>query len=133
MAHSVLEVAAHARPIGWTPALWRGAVIAACVIAIGAAAWFGDPRDYVQADPALARLLRGMALIKALIALAAIAAVLWRFRFPVLPPVAIGYVLGSAVLAGSTMCIWQLSFIPQAAVLFHMAGVGMLVVGWRER
>jgi hypothetical protein len=31
------------------------------------------------------------------------------------------------------MLIWQLTWIPLAAVVFHAAALGMLVLGWRER
>ena len=57
----------------------RAALLAGCAAAIGLAAWAGNPADYLQADPALARLLRGMALLKGLIAIAAVGAVFWRF------------------------------------------------------
>jgi len=107
--------------------------VAACALSIGAAGWIGDPSGYLQADLALAHLLRGMAVIKGMLALAALGAVLWRFGWPVSKPVAFGYAFGSSVLAGSTMLIWQLSFIPLAAVLFHVAAAAMLIIGWREK
>jgi hypothetical protein len=114
-------------------ALLRTAVLAACALSIGAAAWYGDPSGYLTADPALARLLRGMAAIKGMIALAAIGAVLWRFGWPTSKGAAIVYIGGTSVLAGSTMLIWQLTSLVLAAVLFHVAALSMLVVGWRER
>lgn len=40
------------------------------------------PESLLQADAELARLLRGMALIKAAIVVAALAALLWRFGQP---------------------------------------------------
>ncbi len=111
----------------------RAWVIAACALGIGAAAWFGNPGGYLHADPALARLLRGMALIKSAMVLAAVGAVVWRFGFPVAKPVAVVYIVGCCVLAGSTTLIWQLTLIPLAAILFHAAALGMLIVGWRDR
>ncbi len=101
-----------------------------CVVSLGIAAYLGDPTGFVS-DPPLARLLRGMALIKGLMAIAAIAAVWWRFGQPVLKPVAAGYLMGSWALVGSTMLIWQLTWIPAAAILFHAAGLSMLIVSWR--
>ena len=101
-------------------------------MSIGIAAYLGDPTSFGD-DLALARLLRGMALIKGAMAVAAVAAVLWRFGRPVSAPAAAGYLLGSWVVVGSTMLIWQLSWIPAAAVLFHAAGLSMLLVSWRER
>jgi hypothetical protein len=111
----------------------RIGLTAGCAISICIAVYFGDPGSFTHADPALARLLRGMALIKGAIAIAAVAAVWWRFARPVSKPVAAGYLLGSWLLVGSTMLIWQLSWIPAAAILFHAAAVSMLIVSWRER
>jgi hypothetical protein len=113
--------------------LLRAALMAACALSIGAAAWYGDPSGYLTADPALARLLRGMAAIKGMMALAALGAVFWRFGWPTSKGVAVVYLCGTSVLAGSTMLIWQLTAIPLAAVLFHVAALSMLVAGWRER
>jgi hypothetical protein len=47
--------------------------------------------------------------------------------------VAATYLITAAVLVGSTTLIWQLSYIVLAAVLFHVAALTMLIVGWRER
>ncbi len=105
--------------------------MAGCAIAMGIVLYLGDPNSFP--DPALARLLRGMALIKGLISMAAVAAVLWRFGRPVSKPAAAGYLVGSWFLVGSTMLIWQLTWIAAAAILFHAAAVSMLLVSWRER
>jgi hypothetical protein len=107
--------------------------MAGCALSIALAAHLGDPLGIVQADPPLARLLRGMALIKGLIALAIVAAVWWRFGRPISRPVAAAYLAGSWMLAGSTTLVWQLSWIPLAAVVFHVAALSMLLVSWRER
>ena len=111
----------------------RALLIAACLLAVGAAALLGHPADYLRDDPALARLLRCMALIKGVIVMAAAAAVFWRFGWSIAKPMAAIYVLASAVMAGSTLLIWQLTLIPLAAFLFHAAALSLLVVGWRER
>ena len=118
---------------GVAPATLRVAVIAGCLLAAGLALWVGDPTSSLQADPSLGRLLRCMALIKGCLVLGAVGAVWWRAGWPLPKPVAAGYAAGTWVLTGSTMLIWQLSYIPLAAVLFHAAALGMLVVGWRER
>lgn len=111
----------------------RTALMAGCAIAIGIAADVGDPSGFTHADPALSRLLRGMALIKGVIAIAIVAAVWWRFGRPVFRSATAGYLLGSWILMGSTALIWQLSWIPLAAILFHAAALSMLFVSWRER
>jgi hypothetical protein len=110
----------------------RIALLTGCMISLGIAAHWGDPSSFVH-DPALSRLLRGMALIKAAISMAVVAAVLWRFGRPLSKPGAAGYLFGAWALVGSTMLIWQLSWIPAAAMLFHAAFVSMLFVSWRER
>ncbi len=116
-------------------AVWwlRGALILGCGMAIGIAAWVGDPGGYLQADPALATLLRAMALIKGMIAIAAAGAVFWRLAWPMSRFAAASYLVGCWVIAGSTMLIWQLSDIVLAAVLFHSAALSLLWVSWRER
>ena len=102
-------------------------------ISIGIAAHLGDPGSFINADPALSRLLRGMALIKGMIVIATVAALLWRFDKPLSKPVAAAYLLGSWAMVGATTLIWQLSWIPAAAILFHAAFLSMLFVSWRER
>jgi formate/nitrite transporter FocA (FNT family) len=113
--------------------LWRAAIVAGCILAVAVAAWVGHPADYLEADPALAHLLRGMALIKAFIVLVVVGAALWRCGWRLSTAAGAGYVAGSSVMAGSTVLIWQLSHIVAAAVLFHGAALGMLYLGWRER
>jgi hypothetical protein len=113
--------------------LLRAALIPACALAIGIALWVGDPRTYLQADPALARLLRGMALIKGMLAIGAAAAVYWRCAWPMSRQAAATYAISAAAMAGSAALIWQLSYIALAALLFHLSAVTMLIVGWRER
>jgi hypothetical protein len=113
--------------------LLRSGLILGCANAIGIAAWLGDPSGYLHADPALARLLRGMALIKGMIAIAAVGAVFWRLAWPVSKIGAATYLISSWAIAGSAMLIWQLSYIVPAALLFHAAALSLLLVSWRER
>ncbi len=115
------------------PYVLRALLSAGCAIAVGLALWVGDPGSYLQADPPLARLLRCMALIKGAIAAAALGAAWWRSGWPISPARAASYVLGSSMLAGSAMLIWQLTLIALAAMLFHAALLGMLLVAWRDR
>jgi phage shock protein PspC (stress-responsive transcriptional regulator) len=131
---SAARLSAPARPaLDWKPARWRLALIAVAVAGAAAGLWWGGPATSLQADPDLARLLRGMALIKGGMVVGAIAAVWWRLSWPASPRVAIGYVAGCAALAGSTALIWQLTAIVLAALLFHSAAIAMALVGWRER
>lgn len=114
------------------PTLWRAGLIAATALSIGWAVWVGHPAAYLEADPALAHLLRGMALIKSVLVLGAAAAVLWRYGWPISAPSAVAYAAGTCILAAATMLIWQLTWIPPAALAFHGALIWMLWMGWRE-
>jgi hypothetical protein len=112
--------------------LLRAGLITGCALAIGIAVSLGDPTAYLQADPALARLLRGMALIKGMIAILAVGVVFWRLAWPLSRTTGAVYLACSSALAGSAALIWQLSYIVPAALLFHVAAVTLLLVGWRE-
>lgn len=107
--------------------------MAGCAVSIGIAVYLGDPGPVTLSDPSLARLLRGMALIKGVMAIAAVAAVWWRLGRPVSKPVAAAHLMGSWILAGSTTLVWQLSWIPLAAILFHGAALPMLWLTFRHR
>ena len=114
------------------PLMLRALLIAGCAVSIGIAMRVGDPAGYLQADADLARVLRGMALIKAALVLGAVLAVGWRFGWRITVPISWGYLVGSWVLAGSTMLVWRLTLIPLAGVLFHVALIGMLLSAWRD-
>jgi hypothetical protein len=117
----------------WLSTAWRMAVMAGCLLAVSLAVWVGHPDGYLATDPALGRLLRGMALIKGSFVIGALGVVMWRYGWPISTPVAAAYAIGMSVLAGSTILIWQLTAIPLAALLFHGALVTMACLGWRER
>lgn len=114
------------------PALLRSLLLTACAVAVATAAALGHPAAFIAADPELAFLLRGMAAIKAAIVLAAVAVLVWRFARPVPQRTALAYIAGVAVLAAATTLIWQLSFIPFAAIVFHLAEFVVLVAAWRD-
>lgn len=115
------------------PSALRAILIFGCALAIGAAVWASDPADYLRTDPALARLLRGMALIKGVAVLGAVLAVHWRFGWRLSKPLSITYLLGSWALAGTTMLIWQLTSIVLAAAAFHTALLAILLAAWRDK
>jgi hypothetical protein len=73
-----------------------------------------------------------MALIKGMIAIAAVGAVFWRLGWAASKTATATYLVCSSAIAGSTMLIWQLSYIVPAALLFHAAGLSLLLVSWRE-
>ncbi len=114
-----------------SPALRRAGLVAACLLAMAATAITIEPSDLVRSDPDLARLLRGMALIKALILAATIALASWRLGFALRPGVAASYVAGTVAMAVATVLIWQLASLPFAAVLFHVGLFVVAVIAWR--
>ncbi len=84
------------------------------------------------ADPDLARLLRAMALLKALIASGAVAAMLWRLGGPVTLPRLAAYAAAGAAMAAGPGLIWSLTHLGAGALLLHgglLAGVLLL---WRD-
>lgn len=116
-----------------SPALLRSLLVIGCVAAALLAAASGEPGALVRADPQLAFLLRGMAAIKAALVLGAIAVTRWRFGWQVPPGLAAAYIAGTSALAGASVLIWQLSFIPLAAAVFHVAAFVVPVAAWRDR
>ena len=111
----------------------RALLLAGCVASAAAAGWLADPAPVLQADPELARLLRGMALIKAAFMLAAVGVLLWRFGRPMTPTTAGAYLAGTWMVCGASLLIWYLSAIPFAALLFHSGALLLLVAAWRDR
>lgn len=107
-------------------------LLGGCVLAVLAAAAVARPEPLLQADPELARLLRGMALIKAAIVVAALAALLWRFGRPLSKGLTGAYLAGAWAAAGACMLIWQLEVIATAAVTFHLGELTLLLAAWRD-
>lgn len=118
--------------MGSRPFILRAALLVGSVLAGLVAGALAGPAALVGVEPELVFLLRGMALIKAGIALAAVGLAMWRFGRPVSSRVAVGYVLGVWSLIAATVLIWQLTFILAAAVIFHLGMFGLLVLAWRE-
>jgi hypothetical protein len=134
-------VAQPARPTGSAaalptlaqPLLLRALLLAGCLAAVAFAAAIGRPGPALAADFELARLLRGMAIIKGCLAGAAVAVLLWRFGQPLSRRMAGAYLIGAWLAAGAAMLVWQLTLIPLAALAFHAGEITMLVTAWRDR
>lgn len=103
------------------------------VLAVAIAGAFGHPERFIQDDAELARLLRGMAVIKGSIVVAAMAALAWRAGMPLTLRLAAVYLLGIWLMAAATVLIWQLTIIPAAAVGFHAGEFALLLAAWRDR
>jgi hypothetical protein len=110
----------------------RFLLVAGALLAASAAYAVGDPTAYLQADAKLGILLRGMAVIKAMISLAAMGALWWRFGRPIAPATAGVYLVATWMTAAASMLVWQLWHIGIGAVAFHAGELTLLFVAWRE-
>lgn len=86
----------------------------------------------VAADPELTRLLRGMAILKALLSLAAISLAAWRVGYPSDPRLPAGLVASAALMAAGSVLIWLVAPIVAGAVLFHAGLILLLVLCWAD-
>jgi hypothetical protein len=107
-------------------------LIGGALLAAAAAYLVGEPTAYLQADPKLGVLLRGMAVIKAMFSLAAMAALWWRFGRPIAPATAVVYLVATWMTAGASVLVWQLWHIGLGAATFHAGELTLLLVAWRE-
>lgn len=115
-----------------SPLASRTLLVAGGVAAIGLAAFLAAAEAPTARDPDLARLLRGMAMIKAVLTLAALGAVLWRLGHPISPGIRAVYLVGTWALAASTVLIAQLVLLPAAALALHAGEIAMLLAAWRD-
>lgn len=91
-----------------------------------------EPAAHWADDAELFTLLRGMAVIKGMLALLAFIAVWWRLGQPLTVPLVKTYIVGVWALALASGLIWQLTFIVAASGLFHLATIALLVAAWRD-
>jgi hypothetical protein len=111
---------------------WRGRLLLA--VAVGAVAGFalGDPSARVERDPELARLLQGMALIKAMLVAGVLRLLWWRLGRPVALHMAWGYVAVVGSLALATLLAWQMSYFFLLSVAFHGALLSLGVLALKD-
>lgn len=105
-------------------------VLFAGVAALGAAAL--PDASAARGDADLVRLMQGMAALKGLTVLGAVAALWWRFAQPVPARMAAGYVLCTAVMAAGVVLIWRLSHIGETAIAFHTALFAILFIALKD-
>ena len=107
------------------------------VIGIAGAAGFATAATQgsqasAYADPDLARLLRAMAVLKALIASGAVSAVLWRLGSSVTLPRLAGYALAGAAMAAGPGLIWSMTHLGAGALLLHGGLLACALLLWRD-
>ena len=91
-----------------------------------------EPGAYWSDDPELFRLLRGMAVLKGLMAIVAFSAVWWRFGRAMTRPLAMVGLISVSAMALASGLIWELTLVPAASALFHAATIALLLAAWRE-
>jgi hypothetical protein len=89
-------------------------------------------RAVAEAGPELTRLLRGMALLKALLAAGALGGVLFRLAAPVSPARFALYTLACSAMAAGTGLIWQMDLLRTGALLLHAGLLVTVVMVWRD-
>jgi hypothetical protein len=80
----------------------------------------------------LTRLLRAMALLKAVMAVAATAAILWRLGVAATPTWLSAYAIACAAMAAGPGLIWDMSHVSLGALLLHGGLVAALLLLWRD-
>lgn len=85
-----------------------------------------------DAGAELTHLLRAMAAIKAMIALAAAAGVHWRLGAPAKPGRLIAYLIAGAVMAVGPGLIWDMREVALGALTLHAGLIITVVLLWRD-
>ena len=80
----------------------------------------------------LTRLLRGMAVLKSLMAAGATAAVLWRLGTPVKPLWLAAYAVSCGAMWAGPGLIWNMAYIRTGALLLHGGLLACVVLIWRD-
>jgi hypothetical protein len=125
-----------ARAAVFAPAKIRAGLLAVIsVAAIAGALATGSQASHlamVNDGAALTRLMRFMAVIKACMAVAVSAAVLWRLGAAITLPRFIGYASSCAAMAAGPGLIWGMAHIGLGAILLHGGLLISILLVWRD-
>jgi hypothetical protein len=116
----------------WRAAPWRAALLAGTVLAATAVLALVPDAPAARTDADLVRLMRAMALVKALLVAMAVGGVWWRLARPVAAWPMVAYLALPLVTAGATAAMWRLVVPGTVAVVLHAAGLALLVAAWRD-
>ena len=115
---------------------WRGvlalSVVLAVAVAFVAAQDATSARAVESAGPELTRLLRFMAVVKAVLAAGAIGLVWWRSAHPATRRAMLGYVAACFLMAVAPGLIWSMGHVAMGAILFHAGLALLLLVCWTD-
>ena len=118
------------------PSSRRIAVAATAGLAFVGGLLATDPSETSHAiarfGPELGQLLRFMAAVKALIALANVGVLSWRMTLPTAFPRFTLYVIAAAAVAAGPGLIWGLVHVVLGAILLHAGLAACLVLLWRD-
>jgi len=127
---------APARRAGFTPAKIRAGLLAVMAVAVVAGFFAtGSQASHlamVNDGAALTRLMRFMAVIKAGMAVAVSAVVLWRLGAAITLPWFIGYASSCAAMAAGPGLIWGMAHIGLGALLLHGGLLISILLVWRD-
>ena len=110
----------------------RFAFLGACALAAVAATLYAGTAGVQIGDPDLAKLLKGMAIIKTIILLAAGAAIWWRLGSPIRPAFAAGYIIFGAIGVAGAALVWNMAGLGLAPFLFDGGLLGFLILALRD-
>ncbi|MDF1502921.1 hypothetical protein [Roseisolibacter sp. H3M3-2] len=113
----------------WPAILLGGSALTLLAAAALAGAMTGRP---AMLDEDLARLLRAMTLLKGVLQLLGLGALAWRFRRPVAPAFAAGYLACAWGASAALGLMWRQAAPATSAVLLHGAAVVLLVLASRD-
>jgi hypothetical protein len=85
-----------------------------------------------EAGEDLTRLLRGMAMLKALLAAFAMGAAWWRLRVASSSAWVAGYVVACGAMAAGPGLIWGMEYVRAGALLLHGGLLATVVLLWRD-
>ncbi len=133
VAAEVAQPSPTIRP-AWRPILLLIAALAAVAGILAAPTLMAERSAAANAaDAELTMLLRCMAVIKAAMALAAVALAEWRLRYPATSRLAVSYVIAAALMAAGPGLIWHMATIVEGAAVFHAGLAMLLVLAWLDR
>jgi hypothetical protein len=115
----------------------RMAVLCACAAAAVAGLLGASPAATLaavgQAGADLVMLLRFMAAMKALTAVALLVVVVWRLGMPAPAWLTVAYGVAAVLMSAAPGMIFQMVHVATGAVLFHAGLLTLLVAAWADR
>jgi hypothetical protein len=107
-------------------------IMAAAAMAAGFLAAGAEDAARAAADADLTRLLRAMAALKFVMALAAVGAVFWRLGSPAGPAWLGAYAVSCGALFAGPGLIWGMAHLGMGALLLHGGLAATIILLWRD-